>query len=78
MSAAASLLQTARAAGLSLTVSGENLIVEADRDPPPELIAKLRAHKGELLACSASPADRALGRGLRRAARHAAADRDLI
>jgi hypothetical protein len=46
---AARLLETARAAGLSLVVDGENLIVEADRDPPAELIAELREHKAELM-----------------------------
>ena len=50
MSGAAQLLQTARAAGLSLAAAGENLVIETDRDPPPELLAELRQHKGELLA----------------------------
>jgi hypothetical protein len=47
---AAHLLKNARAAGLSLEIDGENLIVEADRDLPAELIAELREHKTELMA----------------------------
>lgn len=46
----ARLLETARAAGLSLEVAGGNLVVEADDDPPPELIDELRQHKAELIA----------------------------
>src|SRR5215471_18995434 len=55
---AARLLETARAAGLSFEVEGQDLIVEADRDPPPELIASLRQHKAELIAFLASPRGR--------------------
>ena len=44
------LLETARAAGLSLVVEGGNLVIEADDDPPPELITELRQHKAELIA----------------------------
>jgi hypothetical protein len=50
MSAAGHLLQTARAAGLSLAASGNNLVIETDRDPPAELLAELRQHKAELIA----------------------------
>ena len=50
MSAAAHLLQTARAAGLSLAASGDNLVIETDIDPPPELLAELRERKAELIA----------------------------
>jgi len=46
---AARLLETARAAGLSFEVVGGDLIVEADRDPPADLLAALREHKAELL-----------------------------
>ena len=49
MSEAALLLQTARAAGLSLAAAGDDLVVESDRDPPPELLAELRQHKAELI-----------------------------
>jgi hypothetical protein len=63
VSAAAQLLQTACAAGLSLAVAGEDLVVEADRDPPPELLAELRERKAELLALlRPSPADDVDGR----------------
>jgi hypothetical protein len=47
---AACLLETARAAGLSLEVEDGNLVVEADYDLPSELIAELRQHKAELIA----------------------------
>jgi hypothetical protein len=50
LSPAACLLQTARAAGLSLAASGDKLVIEADIDPSPELLAELRERKGELLA----------------------------
>jgi hypothetical protein len=46
----ARLLETARAAGLSLEVADGNLVVEADDDPSPELINELRQHKAELIA----------------------------
>jgi hypothetical protein len=44
------LLEIASAAGLSLIVDGDNLVVEADRDAPPELIIELGQHKAELIA----------------------------
>src|SRR3954452_9049565 len=44
------LIEDARAAGLSIEVDGADLIVEADCDPPPELLAELRQHKAELIA----------------------------
>ena len=47
---AQSLLLAAQAAGLTFEVDGDALIVESDRDLPPELIAELRQHKAELLA----------------------------
>jgi hypothetical protein len=47
---AARLLGRARAAGLSLAIEGENIIVEADDEPSPELIAELRQHKTQLIA----------------------------
>jgi hypothetical protein len=50
MTAAARLLETARAAGLSFEVDGDRLVVEIDSEPPPELLAELRAHKPELIA----------------------------
>jgi hypothetical protein len=43
------LIEDARAAGLSIEVENGDLIVEADRDPPPGLLAKLRQHKAELI-----------------------------
>ena len=44
------LIEDARAAGLSIEVDGNDLIVEADGDLPPELIAELRQHKAEVVA----------------------------
>jgi hypothetical protein len=44
------LVEDAKAVGLSIEVDGGDLIVEADRDPPGELIAQLRAHKAEVIA----------------------------
>jgi hypothetical protein len=50
---AARLLETCRAAGLSLDIQGNDLFVEFDRDPPAGLIAELRQHKAELIAALA-------------------------
>ena len=47
---ARSLLDAALAEGLSLDVAGEDLIIEADRDPPPALLAEFRRHKAEVIA----------------------------
>jgi hypothetical protein len=44
------LIEDAKAVGLSIEVDDGDLIVEADRDPPGELIARLRAHKAEVIA----------------------------
>ena len=44
------LIETAKAAGLSIEVDGPDLIVEADHSPPDELIAELRVHKAEVIA----------------------------
>jgi hypothetical protein len=44
------LIEEARAAGCSIEVEDGDLVVEADRDPPAELIASLRQHKAELIA----------------------------
>jgi hypothetical protein len=45
----AELLVTAQAAGLLLAADGDNLVIEADCDPPAELLAALREHKAELI-----------------------------
>jgi len=44
------LIEDARAAGLSIEVEGADLIVEADCEMPPDLLASLRQHKAELIA----------------------------
>jgi hypothetical protein len=44
------LIQDAKAAGCSLEIEDGDLVVEADREPPAELIASLRRHKAELVA----------------------------
>jgi hypothetical protein len=43
------LLDACRAAGLSLQLEGQDVFVEAHRDPPPELLAELCQHKAELI-----------------------------
>jgi hypothetical protein len=44
------LLDACRAAGLSLQLDGPDLFIEAERDPPSDLIAELRQHKAEVIA----------------------------
>jgi hypothetical protein len=44
------LIEDATAAGLSIVVENGDLVVEADCDPPSELIEELRRYKPELLA----------------------------
>jgi hypothetical protein len=46
---AARLLREAQAAGLRLRAEGDQLRAEADAAPAVTLLARLRAHKGELL-----------------------------
>jgi hypothetical protein len=43
------LLDACHAAGLSLQLDGQDVFVESDRDPPPDLLAELRRHKAELI-----------------------------
>ncbi len=47
---AGTLLASAQAAGVHLSLDGNKVKVEADHEPPAELIESLWAHKGELLA----------------------------
>ncbi len=49
------LIEDARAAGLSIEVEGADLIVEADCEMPPDLLAELRQHKAELISVLAAP-----------------------
>lgn len=49
------LIEDARAHGVTLEVDGADLIVEADDDPPAELIAELRQYKAELIAALVDP-----------------------
>jgi len=49
------LIEDARAAGLSIEVEGADLIVEADCEMPPDLLASLRQHKAELIAVLVPP-----------------------
>jgi hypothetical protein len=51
------LIEDAKAAGCSLEIEDGDLVIEADRDPPAELIASLRRHKAELIA-ALLPGDR--------------------
>jgi hypothetical protein len=57
------LIEDARAAGLSMEVEGGDLIVEADRDPPPSLLAELRQHKAEVIALLRSQTQETVGAG---------------
>jgi hypothetical protein len=50
MSAAAELIETARTAGVGLTLKGEKLHVKAERAPSADLLAELKAHRDEVLA----------------------------
>src|SRR5947207_4783725 len=49
------LIEDARAAGLSIEVEGADLIVEADCEMPPDLLAELRQYKAELIAVLVPP-----------------------
>jgi hypothetical protein len=44
------LIEDARALGCSIEIEDGALVVEADCDPPPELLASLRQHKADILA----------------------------
>jgi hypothetical protein len=55
------LIEDARAAGLSIEVDGNDLIVEGDGNLPPELIAELRRHKAEVVALLLSTPGRPAG-----------------
>jgi hypothetical protein len=52
--AVAELLARCRTAGLSLAVEGEALHVDFEREPPSDLIEKLRQHKPEVMAALSS------------------------
>jgi hypothetical protein len=54
MSAALDILKRAKLAGITLAADGYQLRLKAPKEPPPELIAELRAHKAELLALLAA------------------------
>jgi hypothetical protein len=53
------LIEDARAAGLSIEVEGADLIIEADYEMPPDLLASLRQHKAELIAVLVPPSSSA-------------------
>jgi hypothetical protein len=54
MSAALDILKRAQAAGVKLAADGDQLRLKAPKEPPPELIQELKAHKAELLALLSS------------------------
>ncbi len=54
MSAAAAL-QMAQEHGVRLGVDGPDLILGADREPPPEVLDSLRRHKAEIIALLTEP-----------------------
>jgi hypothetical protein len=47
---ARALIEASIAAGLSLDLDGDNLIIETEAEPPAALLAELRRHKAELIA----------------------------
>ena len=54
-------LAMAQAAGVSLAAEGSDLRVEADSEPPADLLAALREHKPELVALLTGQACRRCG-----------------
>jgi hypothetical protein len=47
---AAEALKAARAAGIKLTIDGDDLVLEASAPPPPAVIDRLTGHKTEIVA----------------------------
>jgi hypothetical protein len=60
---ASCLLDACRAAGLSLEAEGQDLFVEADRDPPAALLDELKLHKAEIVALLREPVAAGLQEG---------------
>jgi hypothetical protein len=60
---ASCLLDACRAAGLSLEAEGQDLFVEADRDPPAALLDELKLHKAEIVALLREPVAAGLPEG---------------
>jgi hypothetical protein len=58
---AVALLRTAKAAGLRFVPDGARLRLKADHPPQPDLLARLREHKPELLALLGREACRQCG-----------------
>ena len=47
---AAEALRAARAAGVRVSAAGEDLVLEAEREPPGNVLASLAQHKAAVLA----------------------------
>ena len=47
---AADILERARAAGISVTIDGDNLVLEAPTPPSADVLAALRNHKADIIA----------------------------
>ena len=50
MNTAFDILSRAQQHGVSITPAGDTLKVRAERKPPDDLLAEMRAHKAEILA----------------------------
>jgi hypothetical protein len=74
MSAAAKVLEVARAAGVTVTVDGGDLAWTANDEPPRVVLDLLRAHKPEVLAFLAGESGASKRRRLRTALRHKLAE----
>ncbi|MBN2098107.1 MAG: hypothetical protein JW753_00770 [Dehalococcoidia bacterium] len=55
MDDAAAVLERAKALGISVTSSGNKILLEPGSKVPPDLVQAIRQHKGEILAILTSP-----------------------
>jgi hypothetical protein len=55
MDDAVAVLEKAKALGISVTSSGNKILLEPGSKVPPDLVQAIRQHKGEILAILASP-----------------------
>ena len=55
---AAETIRTAEASGIRLGVEGADLILDADLEPPVDVVNAIRRHKAEIIELLAPPGDR--------------------
>ncbi len=55
---AAETIRTAEASGIRLGVEGTDLILDADLEPPVDMVNAIRRHKAEIIELLAPPGDR--------------------